>query len=113
MSSGGDTKAAKLLYLLLSVCYVSLNRDNEAGCCRGITTEERKAQKTKNPAEAGFKIGRRERIRTSDPLVPNQLRYQAALLADVLLFEFLVQFIKKSWCEGGDLNPHVRKNTNT
>ena len=42
--------------------------------------------KTKNPAEAGFKIGRRERIRTSDPLVPNQLRYQAALLADVLLF---------------------------
>ena len=52
-----------------------------------------KSQKTKNPAEAGFKIGRRERIRTSDPLVPNQLRYQAALLADVLLFEFLVQFI--------------------
>ncbi|GEM_PF-5053635 len=36
-------KAAKLLYLLLSVCYVSLNRDKEAGCCRGITTEERKA----------------------------------------------------------------------
>lgn len=27
-------------------------------------------------------IGRRERIRTSDPLVPNQLRYQAALLAE-------------------------------
>ena len=54
---------------------------------------EEKWQKTKNPAEAGFKIGRRERIRTSDPLVPNQLRYQAALLADVLLFEFLVQFI--------------------
>ncbi len=52
-----------------------------------------KWHKTKNPAEAGFKIGRRERIRTSDPLVPNQLRYQAALLADVLLFEFLVQFI--------------------
>lgn len=41
-----------------------------------------KPQKTKNPAEAGFKIGRRERIRTSDPLVPNQLRYQAALLAE-------------------------------
>lgn len=47
-----------------------------------------------NPAEAGFKIGRRERIRTSDPLVPNQLRYQAALLAEILLFEFLVQFFK-------------------
>ena len=29
-----------------------------------------------------LKYGRRERIRTSDPLVPNQLRYQAALLAD-------------------------------
>ena len=27
-------------------------------------------------------------------------------------FEFLVQSVK-SWCEGGDLNPHVRKNTNT
>ncbi len=26
--------------------------------------------------------GRRERIRTSDPLVPNQMRYQAALLAE-------------------------------
>ncbi len=63
-------------------------------------------QKTKNPAEAGFKIGRRERIRTSDPLVPNQLRYQAALLAVLLLFEFLVQFFK-SWCEGGDSNPHI------
>ena len=64
--------------------------------CRRIATKKRmlsgnhyieeKLQKTKNPAEAGFKIGRRERIRTSDPLVPNQLRYQAALLADVLLF---------------------------
>ena len=40
------------------------------------------------PAEAGFKIGRRERIRTSDPLVPNQLRYQAALLAEILLLNF-------------------------
>ena len=62
-------------------------------------------QKTKNPAEAGFKIGRRERIRTSDPLVPNQLRYQAALLADVLLFDFFVQ--SKLWCEGGASNPHI------
>ena len=68
--------------------------------------------KTKNPAEAGFKIGRRERIRTSDPLVPNQLRYQAALLAVLLLFEFLVQFFKVV-VRGGDLNPHVRKDTNT
>ncbi len=29
-----------------------------------------------------LEFGRRERIRTSDPLVPNQLRYQAALLAE-------------------------------
>ncbi len=48
----------------------------------------RTAAENKNPAEAGFKIGRRERIRTSDPLVPNQLRYQAALLAEILLLNF-------------------------
>ena len=57
--------------------------------------------KTKNPAYAGFKIGRRERIRTSDPLVPNQLRYQAALLAEILLFElsFNSVFIQTSSLE--------------
>ncbi len=38
------------------------------------------------PNVTEYEIGRRERIRTSDPLVPNQLRYQAALLADILLF---------------------------
>ena len=47
-----------------------------------------------------LKYGRRERIRTSDPLVPNQLRYQAALLADF--------FNCFAWCEERDLNPHVR-----
>ncbi len=56
------------------------------------------------PKQVFSESGRRERIRTSDPLVPNQLRYQAALLAEI--FSFL-------WCEGGDLNPHVRKDTNT
>ncbi len=62
-------------------------------------------EKAKNPASQGSsEFGRRERIRTSDPLVPNQLRYQAALLAEILSF---------LWCEGGDLNPHVRKDTNT
>ena len=71
-----------------------------------------KPQKTKNPAEAGFKIGRRERIRTSDPLVPNQLRYQAALLAEILLFEFLVQFVKVV-VRGGGLEPPHPKDTNT
>ena len=48
--------------------------------------------------------GRGERIRTSDPLVPNQLRYQAALLAEILLFEFLVQFFKVV-VRGGGLEP--------
>ncbi len=47
--------------------------------------------KAKNPAMQGpSKFGRRERIRTSDPLVPNQLRYQAALLAEILFF-FMVR----------------------
>ncbi len=30
-----------------------------------------------------FKFGRCERIRTSDPFVPNEVRYQAALHTDV------------------------------
>jgi hypothetical protein len=42
-----------------------------------ITGEKKPALKSRF-----FECGRRERIRTSDPLVPNQLRYQAALLAD-------------------------------
>ena len=33
---------------------------------------------------SGQKIGRGDRIRTCDPLVPNQMRYQAALLPDIL-----------------------------
>ena len=56
----------------------------------GHDYRDENSQKTKNPAEAGFKIGRRERIRTSDPLVPNQLRYQAALhpvVSDILVKE--------------------------
>ena len=69
----------------------SKSNNQETTGKRGDNSEER--QKTKNPAEAGFKIGRRERIRTSDPLVPNQLRYQAALLAEILLFDFLVKSI--------------------
>ncbi len=61
------------------------------------------SRKQKTPPKR-FKIGRRERIRTSDPLVPNQLRYQAALLAEILLFEFLVQFVKVV-VRGGGLEP--------
>ncbi len=48
-------------------------------------------EKAKNPALQGpSEFGRRERIRTSDPLVPNQLRYQAALLAEIFFF-FMVR----------------------
>ena len=36
-------------------------------------------------AENGRISGRGERIRTFDPLVPNQVRYQAALLPEKLL----------------------------
>ncbi len=61
------------------------------------------SRKQKTPPKRGS-IGRRERIRTSDPLVPNQLRYQAALLAEILLFEFLVQFVKVV-VRGGGLEP--------
>ncbi len=42
-------------------------------------------------ADRFLKYGRRERIRTSDPLVPNQLRYQAALLADFFILFCLVR----------------------
>ena len=93
MSPGGDRKTHRLFfYLNFNALHVSGLRQRKRTLSDNDYRDE-KPQKTKNPAEAGFKIGRRERIRTSDPLVPNQLRYQAALLADVLLFEFLVQFI--------------------
>lgn len=39
-------------------------------------------------------IGRSERIRTSDPLIPNQVRYQAALRSDIHLdAEFPREFV--------------------
>ncbi len=60
-------------------------------------------RKQKTPPKRGSKLVG-ERIRTSDPLVPNQLRYQAALLAEILLFEFLVQFFKVV-VRGGGLEP--------
>ena len=48
--------------------------------------KKQKPQKRKSPAVSGAfsEYGRRDRIRTYDPLVPNQLRYQAALLAERL-----------------------------
>ena len=50
------------------------------------------------------KIGRSEWIRTPDPMLPKHVRYQAALLAEILLFEFLVQFFKVV-VRGGGLEP--------
>ena len=38
-------------------------------------------------AELKDKNGRGERIRTSDPLVPNQVRYQTALRPEKMCFE--------------------------
>ena len=45
--------------------------------------QHKNIQKNPDIAVRVLKFGRRERIRTSDPLVPNQLRYQAALLAEL------------------------------
>ena len=44
--------------------------------CKGLRLAE-----CKKPAwtQAGFVFGRNERIRTSDPFVPNEVRYRAAL----------------------------------
>jgi hypothetical protein len=39
-------------------------------------------QQKRRPSGAFFVIGRSERIRTSDPLLPKQVRYQAALRSD-------------------------------
>jgi hypothetical protein len=61
--------------------HLSLNR------CAGVRYSRRPA-KTKKPDFSGFRantlipIGRGERIRTSDPLHPMQVRYQAALRPD-------------------------------
>ncbi len=62
---------------------LSIQRGEKRGVCGESILYRRK----KTPhCGVSSEIGRRERIRTSDPLVPNQLRYQAALLADFLLF---------------------------
>ena len=100
----------KLPYFINDIS-VSIQRQNEGmkspksnnRCGKGIDqiTDNKKPRIS---AGLFIRIGRRERIRTSDPLVPNQLRYQAALLAEILLFEFLVQFVKVV-VRGGGLEP--------
>ncbi len=97
-----------------------MNRDNQG---RAISERQNRDEKKTPHCGVFSEIGRRERIRTSDPLVPNQLRYQAALLADFLLVTLhgLATYVHVNlnkiymfvWCEGRDLNPHVRKDTNT
>ena len=48
------------------------------------------------------KTGRTERIRTSDPLLPKQMHYQAVLLSDVSILLYLVPKVK--WWDHLDLN---------
>jgi hypothetical protein len=57
----------------------------------------------------GRKFGRNERIRTSDPFVPNEVRYQAAPHSDLLLLMLGVKtvdqvteplIVANSQCEG-------------
>ena len=68
--------------LLTQRCLAALGSNLLRRFSSSFTTDEKKPAFCK----AGFlNDGRRERIRTSDPLVPNQLRYQAALLADFVL----------------------------
>ncbi len=42
------------------------------------------------------KIGRSERIRTSDPLVPNEVRYQAALHSDTATFAAIAFALRRA-----------------
>ena len=53
--------------------------------------------------------GRWDRIRTYDPLDPNQVRYQAAPLTDILLFVCAEHI---TWCGRRDLNSHAVKHWN-
>ncbi len=58
---------------------------NASRCClRQLATDWQQTPPTKKPAYGRLsqvleKFGRGERIRTSDPLLPKQMRYQAAL----------------------------------
>ncbi len=47
-----------------------------------------------------MKNGRRDWIRTSDPLYPKQVRYQAALLADIIIFEILLNSEENGVADG-------------
>ena len=64
--------------LLKQRCLAALGSNLLRRSSSSFTTDEKKPVFS----DRFLKYGRRERIRTSDPLVPNQLRYQAALLAD-------------------------------
>ncbi len=68
-------------------------------------------RKQKTPPKRGSKLSAREDSNLR-PTGPKPVALPSALLAEILLFEFLVQFFKVVG-EGGDLNPHVRKDTNT
>ena len=63
-----------------------LNRAN-ASVKLSMESEMKAVQKQQSPAIAGLCVrefnGRYERIRTSDPFTPSEVRYQAALRTDV------------------------------
>ncbi len=86
---------------------MSLNRDSDTGRCRGITTGEKSCRKQKTPPKRGSKLvgerGFEPPTHWSQTSCATKLRYSPMYC----FFEFLVQFIKKSWCEGGDSNPHI------
>ena len=90
-NSGGFTENA-CAFVCLNTTLASAQKKQKSAAERQPEEKQdrkkQKPQKRKNPAVSGVfsEYGRRDRIRTYDPLVPNQLRYQAALLAERLTF---------------------------
>ena len=56
----------------------------EGGCSIQLSYERIEIESQATQTYQGHKIGRSGGIRTPDPLVPNQMRYQAALHSDIL-----------------------------
>ena len=73
--------------------YMSLNRDNETGRCRGITTAVKSGTKQKTPPKRGSKLvgerGFEPPTHWSQTSCATKLRYSPMYC----FFEFLVQFI--------------------
>ena len=87
INSGGFTENAYVFVCLNTPSASAQTKQKSAAERQREEKQDRKKQKPqkrKSPAVSGAfsEYGRRDRIRTYDPLVPNQLRYQAALLAE-------------------------------